>query len=114
MDIRLPGAQALLIETVLNATADGVRGRGGVRVVLLLFNGGMVTIEELKNAPGLAIVECWCPPARHTHARTQIHTHTHTHTHAHTDSHTHTSTHAKAHKDAHASKPRRARRRSSS
>ncbi len=58
MDIRLPGAQALLIETVLNATADG-----SVRVVLLLFNGGMVTIEELKNAPRLAIVECWYPPA---------------------------------------------------
>ena len=62
MDIRLPGAQALLLETVLNATAHGVDGRN-VRVVLLLFNGGMVTIEELKNAPRLAIVECWYPPA---------------------------------------------------
>ena len=59
MDIRLPGKQADLVQAVLNATS----GRDGVRVVLLLFNGGLIALEDLALAPHLAIVECFFPGA---------------------------------------------------
>jgi beta-glucosidase len=62
MDIRMPGQQMVFVEAVLNATASA-RASGSVRVVLLMFNGGMVTVEHLKNAEGLAIVEAWYPGA---------------------------------------------------
>lgn len=55
MDIHLPGQQHDLIQNVINAVPSK-------KIVLLLFNGGMVTIEELKLAP-IAIMECWYPGA---------------------------------------------------
>jgi hypothetical protein len=57
MDIRLPGQQGAVIQAALDAAAPGVK------VVLLLFNGGMVTIEDFNVAPHLAVVECWYPGA---------------------------------------------------
>ena len=56
-DIRLPGQQLEVIETVLN------NSHVGTKLVLLLFNGGTIAIESLKNHPALAIVECWYPGA---------------------------------------------------
>jgi hypothetical protein len=54
MDIRLPGKQSALIQAVLDAASTSTR------VVLLLFNGGLVAVDAFKGNPRLAIVECWC------------------------------------------------------
>ena len=53
MDIRMPGMQYNLTKAIIDAVP-------GVPVVLLLFNGGMVTIEDLK-LEDIAVVECWYP-----------------------------------------------------
>merc|ERR1711871_1215217 len=50
MDIRLPGSQMDLIQTVIDASVPTQK------LILLLFNGGMVTIEGLKLEPRLAVV----------------------------------------------------------
>jgi len=55
MDIRFPGEQTTLIDAVLNATA-----KRGTPVVMLLFNGGNLAIEQYTSAR-LALVECWYP-----------------------------------------------------
>lgn len=57
MDIRLPGQQMALIQTAIRAAAPGIK------LILLLFNGGMVTIESLKLETRLSVVECWYPGA---------------------------------------------------
>ena len=57
MDIRLPGKQMELIQTAINASAPSTK------LVLLLFNGGMVTIEQLKLNTKLSVIECWYPGA---------------------------------------------------
>jgi beta-glucosidase-like glycosyl hydrolase len=59
MDIRLPGKQAALVQAAIAAT----RMRPQVRLVLLLFNGGTIALEDLALEPRLAIVECWFPGA---------------------------------------------------
>ena len=54
MDIRLPGQQLQLAQAVVSANKP---------VVLLLFNGGTISIEELKGLSNVAIVECFYPGA---------------------------------------------------
>ena len=54
MDIRLPGKQSALVQAVLDAAS------ASTRVVLLLFNGGLVAVDAFKGDPRLAIMECWC------------------------------------------------------
>eukprot|EP00040_Diaphanoeca_grandis_P010065 m.51547 g.51547 ORF g.51547 m.51547 type:complete len:852 (+) comp21462_c0_seq2:24-2579(+) len=55
MDIRLPGLQYNLTKAIIETNP-------GKPIVLLLFNGGMVTIEDLKDER-IAVVECWYPGA---------------------------------------------------
>eukprot|EP00051_Salpingoeca_urceolata_P005045 m.69906 g.69906 ORF g.69906 m.69906 type:complete len:794 (+) comp14022_c0_seq3:229-2610(+) len=57
MDIRLPGQQLNLSLAVISEAKQH-----GKPVVVLLFNGGLVSIEELKEQD-VAIVECFYPGA---------------------------------------------------
>lgn len=57
MDIRLPGQQPVLAQAVISAAKAKQ-----TPVVLLLFNGGMVTLDGI-DLRGVAIVECWYPGA---------------------------------------------------
>jgi hypothetical protein len=54
MNISLPGMQGPLAQAVVATNKP---------VVLLLFNGGIVSIDSLKGLPNLAIIECFYPGA---------------------------------------------------
>ena len=53
----LAGQQKSLVKAALDAASPGTR------VLLLLFNGGTIALEELLLDTRLAIVECWFPGA---------------------------------------------------
>jgi len=55
LNITLPGMQKQLIKSIIAAAA-------GKPIVLLLFNGGTIAIEEIQNED-IAIVECFYPGA---------------------------------------------------
>jgi len=61
MDIRLPGQQPTLAQAVIAAA-----NARHTPVVLLLFNGGMVTLDGI-DTNGVAIMECWYASTRTFH-----------------------------------------------